>query len=177
MSIKQLQDVLKPPANAVESGMGQDWGRITSKFGAPLPTDYMQYVELYGSGEIGGWLTVFNPFSKNPNISLLEQFFYVLSGIGEIKKEFPESCPYPLLFEPGGLLPWGISIDGDIYCWATTGSSGKWKIVIIGRHSEPEEFQYSFSEFLSEAIKGNIESYTIPQEWKSNHVSFVPYQL
>ena len=177
MSIKQLQDVLKPPANAVESGMGQDWGRITSKFGAPLPTDYMQYVELYGSGEIGGWLTVFNPFSKNPNISLIEQFFHVLSGISELKKEFPESYPYPLLFEPGGLLPWGINIDGDIYCWSTTGSSGKWKIIIIGRHSEAEEFQYSFSEFLSEAIKGNVESYTIPQEWKNERATFEPYQL
>jgi hypothetical protein len=94
-----------------------------------------------------------------------------------MKKEFPELCPYPLLFEPGGLLPWGISIDGDIYCWATTGSSGKWKIVIIGRHSDPEEFQYSFSEFLTGAIKGNIESYTIPQEWKNSHVDFVSYQL
>ncbi|TVO52632.1 SMI1/KNR4 family protein [Denitromonas halophila] len=177
MSIKQLQEVLIPPDEAIESGKGQEWGKITSKFGAPLPTDYMQFVELYGSGEIGGWLTVFNPFSKNPNISLLEQFFCVLSSISEIKKEFPESCPYPLLFEPGGLLPWGISIDGDIYCWSTSGSSGKWKIVIIGRHSEPEEFQYSFSEFLSEAIKGNVESYTIPQEWKNSQVNFVSYQL
>lgn len=177
MSTNQLREVLKPPAEAVESGKGQDWGRITSKFGAPLPTDYMQFIELYGSGEIGGWLTVFNPFSKNPNISLLEQFFYVLSAFSEIKTEFPESCPYPLLFEPGGLLPWGINIDGDIYCWATTGSSGKWKVVVIARHSEPEEFQCSFSDFLSEAIKGNIVSYTIPQEWKNIHVSFVPYQL
>lgn len=177
MSIKQLQAVLKPPTAPVELGISQNWGRITSKFGFPLPTDYMQFVDLYGSGEIGGWLTVFNPFSKNPNISFVEQFFYVLSSISEIKKEFPESCPYPLLFEPEGLLPWGISIDGDIYCWSTTGSSGKWKIVIIGRHSEPEEFQYSFSEFLSGVIKGTIESYTIPQEWKNETVIFKPYQL
>jgi hypothetical protein len=172
MTIKHLQEILKPPASPIDAGKGKDWGSITAKFNAPLPTDYMQFIDIYGSGEVGGWLTVFNPFSENQNISLLDQFFFLLSGLNATKSEFPESCPYPLLFEPGGLLPWGISIDGDIYCWLTVGASGKWKTVIIGRHSEPEEYNLTFSMFLVKAITGEIESNTIPTEWKDEKVEF-----
>ena len=172
MSIKQLIDILEPPVSPVESKANNDWGSITSRFNMPLPTDYMQFIDKYGSGEIGGWLTVFNPFSKNQNICLIDQLLYLLSGLRILKEKYPEICPYPLMFEPAGILPWGISIDGDIYCWQTAGASGKWKVIIIGRHSEPEEVDLTFSSFLSKAILGELESNTIPVEWKSEKVEF-----
>ncbi len=175
MIIYELLDVLSPPPQPVDSGKGRFWGEITDRFGKPLPDDYVSFIGLYGSGVIGDWLTVFNPFSKNPNISLIRQFFASLSALSRIKEEFPEACPYPLLFEPAGLLPWGISIDGDLYCWETGGIiSGRWKVVVIGRHSDPEEFDMPMSRFLAQCIAGKIQPKSIPTEWAEQKVTFTP---
>jgi len=166
---------LSPPKQPVDGGKGRYWGEITGYFGKPLPDDYVSFINLYGSGMIGGRLTVFNPFSKNPNISLIRQFFANLSALSSVKEDFPESCPYPLLFEPGGLLPWGISIDGDVYCWQTEGIiSGRWRVVVIGRHSDPEEYNMPMTKFLAHCVSGKIESNTIPIEWAEQDVTFTP---
>ncbi len=177
MIIDGLKELLPFPANPSESGKGQDWGKISAYFGKPLPGDYMSFIDNYGSGEIGGWLTILNPFSGNSNLSFIEQFFGLLSSISLLKEEFPETCPYPLMFEPGGLLPWGISIDGDIFCWATTGVSGKWSIVVIGRHSDPEQFELPMCKFIEQSIKGEISPLAIPEGWNNESIKFVPYKL
>ena len=96
MLIDELLAVLPAPKNPVEVN-ASGWGAITDSFGQSLPNDYMKFIDCYGSGEIGGWLTVLNPFSRHPNISLKEQFFSLLSTISQLKSEFPESCPFPLL--------------------------------------------------------------------------------
>lgn len=177
MIIDHLIQVLTPPQNPTEGGTNLDWARITNLFGKPLPSDYMSFIERYGSGQIGGWLSVLNPFSTNPNISLTEQFFILLASISQLKEEFPESCPFPLLFEPGGLLPWGISIDGDIFCWQTKGASGRWSIVVLGRHSDPEVFPYPFAEFLAKCITGEISCFAIPLEWQATKAGYIPYEF
>ena len=175
MVIYELLDVLSPPQQPVDGGKGRYWGEITTYFGKPLPDDYVSFIGLYGSGVIGNWLTVFNPFSKNPNVSLTRQFIVNLSALSVVKEEFPESCPYPLLFEPGGLLPWGSSTDGDLYCWETRGIIGKlWKVVTIGRHSKPEEFDMPMARFLAQSISGEIKPKTIPAEWAEQDVKFTP---
>ncbi len=177
MIIDELQELLPLPELTIEKGGEGDWGEITNYFGKSLPTDYMLFVDRYGSGEIGNWLTVFNPFSKNPNINLTQQFPILLASIAMLKDEFPETCPYPLMFEPGGLLPWGISIDGDIFCWTTKGLSGKWDVVIMCRHSEPENFEGSMGQFLINAIQGGLKSAAIPEEWANGKIEFIPYAL
>jgi len=177
MIIDDLIKLMPVPKNPIEIGIGQDWGRVTNLFGKPLPGDYMAFIDKFGSGEIGGWLTIFNPFSSNMNISLIEQFFFSLSSLSVLKEEFPETCPYPLMFEPGGLLPWGRSIDGDLFCWSTAGVSGKWRIVIIGRHSEPEEYSLPMCKFIELCIKGEIAPMAIPLGWNNENIGFVPFKL
>ncbi|MEL4428560.1 SMI1/KNR4 family protein [Shewanella mangrovisoli] len=174
-NFEEMSNYLTIPSSPCEAGKGLNWGLVTNFYGKSLPTDYMMFIEYYGSGEIGGWLTVLNPFSNNTYINLLHQFAPILSSVSTLKEEFPETYPFPLLFEPGGLLPWGISIDGDIYCWSTAGVSGKWKIVVLGRHSEPEEFEVSFTSFINGLLNGSISCKAIPQEWAGGDIRFVPY--
>lgn len=176
MVIDQLLQVLPIPDCPIEVDT-DGWARVTDLFGQSLPTDYMMFIDRYGSGQIGNWLSVLNPFSGNPNISLKEQFFRLLSSIGTLKKEFPESCPFPLLFEPDGLLPWGISIDGDIFCWQTKGPSGRWPVVVIGRDSDPQIFSFPFSQFLAKCITGEVSPNAVPTQWAAGGVMFVPYEL
>ena len=82
--------------------------------------------------------------------------------------------PVPFAFEPGGLLPWGVSIDGDIFCWQTKGASGRWPVVVIGRHSGPEVHQLPFAKFLKKALSGELSCLAIPREWQAQ---FSPHEL
>lgn len=72
MVIDELFSLLPRPAQPSEQGSTSQWASVTSKLGGPLPTDYMQFIDHYGSGTINSFLTVFNPFSANPHVNLLE---------------------------------------------------------------------------------------------------------
>jgi hypothetical protein len=177
MIIDELLTVLSAPENPVETGANQNWGKVTNQFGQSLPGDYMMFIDRFGSGQIGDWLTVLNPFSKNRRISLSDQFFAILSGVSSLKSEYPETCPFPLFFEPGGLLPWGLSIDGDIFCWKTDGPSGRWTTVVLGRHSGPELHELSCTQFIARIITGETSSAAVPSEWRELEVKFLPIVL
>lgn len=41
----------------------------------------------------------------------------------------PEKCPYPFYPEPGGLLPWAGTDNGDRVCWLTEGQPDGWTVV------------------------------------------------
>ncbi len=171
MTIAALIQVLPPPAAPMETGPADPmeamkaWTEFFERIGIRLPNDYQQFVRTYGTGSVNEHIHVFNPFTKNEHVNLLNQIPRNLSAFREIKGEFPEAVPFPLLYEPGGLLPWGVSIDGDVYCWLTTGLEGAWKTVVICRHSQAEQFSCSMTDFLAGAITGAVESYSILEDF------------
>jgi hypothetical protein len=71
MVIDALIPVLPPPTAPREIGATIAWGNVHRRLGAVLPEDYIQFIKRYGTGEIGGWLTVLNPFAQNPYQNLL----------------------------------------------------------------------------------------------------------
>ena len=177
MVIDELLQVLPPPDRPTETGLAASWGLVTAKFGSPLPTDYMQFIDRFGSGTLNSFLTPFNPFSRDSSTNLFEQTFVQLAALRELRAEFPEYNPYPLFFEPGGLLPWGISIDGDVFCWLTSGASGAWQIVVVPRHGEVERFQMSMTQFLARAITGTVKSAALPSPFlHSGSATYEPHQ-
>lgn len=172
MLIDKLIELAPPPTDPLDRGSTDKWGAVTDFFGKALPTDYMSFVDRYGTVQLNDELQIFNPFSENPDTDLHHQFVFLLAQISQLKEEFPESCPYPLMFEPGGLLPWGITKDGDIFCWSTSGMSGKWTVVVLCRQYEPEEFDLSMVGFLVATIEGNIRSSAIPTNWADEPAVF-----
>src|SRR5213080_939730 len=121
MLIDSLAAILPQPPDPREMGSFAAWGDVHNRIGEVLPEDYIQFIKRYGTGVIDGWLHVLNPFAANPHLNLLSSAWRFLDALRTIKTEFPDSIPFPLYFEPGGLLPWGNSIDGDIFCWRTAG--------------------------------------------------------
>ena len=175
MVIDELFRLLPRPAKPSEQGTAAAWGAVTSKLGGPLPTDYMQFIDHYGSGTINGFLTVFNPFSANPNVNLLDQAFVQLSALRELRTNFPNEFVFPLFFEPGGLLPWAASDDGDVICWSTDGVSGAWEVVTVPRSDSPERFKLSMAQFLAQGLTGRVKSSALPPHFASGAGSFEPH--
>ena len=156
--LDDLLGVLPPPARPVDNPEPLSWGPVTSSLGERLPSDYMRFVELYGSGEIDGYLTVFNPFSTPPYPDFFSEVIMNLSSLRAVRAEDPDAVPYPLYFEPGGLLPWGSSIDGDIFCWLTDHAiSDRWRTVALLRNGSVFEYDTGVVGFLAGAIRGTLE--------------------
>ncbi len=162
MLIDELVETAPPPASPVDRGSDDKWGAVTEYFGKTLPMDYMAFIDRYGTVVLNDLLRIFNPFAREEHQNLINRFPYLLSILSGNKEEAPELCPYPLMFEPGGLLPWGDTVDGDIFCWTTSGMSGRWKIVVLNRYDEPQEFDHSMVAFLLATLRGEIECSAIP---------------
>lgn len=166
MIIDALFDVLPRPELAIETGDDQGWLRVFRRVGTRLPEDYVQFIRAYGTGIINGYNWAYNPFAENENLNLIEQIPYVLSSFRALKSEHSKDFPFPLYFEPGGLLPWGGTIDGDFFFWETSQQIDHWPVVVIRRHDDsPERHDLPMSRFLAEVLAGRLKSAVFPDAY------------
>ena len=125
------------------------WEKVEERLGLGLPTDYKEFITLYGSGRISKFVWIFNPLSKRKNINLFEQVERQLSALRTLSSEFREQCPYKLFPASGGLLPVGLTDNGDVLHWLTSESPSNWSVVVnASRGPEYQRFDHSLSTFL-----------------------------
>jgi hypothetical protein len=140
------------------------WIAVQRRVGSVLPTDYKQFVEWYGVAYLGGFLCTFSPSASNPNVELPCQMGVRLSALSELKRNPGSSmCPYPLWFEPGGLLPWGGTDNGDTLYWKTAALPDAWSVVVgDGRSGSFEEHAMGMTDFLAAFMEGRLSSKEFP---------------
>jgi hypothetical protein len=141
-----------------------DWPAVQRRLGTVLPVDYRELAE-FGAARAGDFLGVFVPGSTNPNLDLFVAVGSMLGALHDLKREQgTRACPYPLWFEPTGLLPWGCSDNGDGLYWLTRGHPDQWTVVIgEARGPKYEEFPLSMSEFLAGFVSGEITTTVFPR--------------
>jgi hypothetical protein len=149
-AIDQLTEGFPSPERAIERGIEDDWPEVQERIGSVLPRDYKDFINSYGSVYVNRFLQVHNPFSERPFVNLYRQVARTLSAWRELKTGHGSAlCPYPLWFEPGGLLPWGLSDNGDGLFWLTEGHPDQWTVVLNERGGDGfEVFGGSMVEFL-----------------------------
>jgi hypothetical protein len=155
MSLRALIEVCPPPARPkFASG---DWTRVTSVLG-PIPSDYRQLIERYGSGAFARRVTIFNPFDPNPYVELVASAMRALEADRATRHEFPDDFQFPLYPEPGGILPWAVTDAGDTLYWMEAGPPDAWPIVVImARELAGETFDVCTTAFLAGWIAGTIK--------------------
>ena len=126
---------MPPPAVPFEAPQGEDWLEIERKIGTALPCDYKRFIESYGSGRIDDFLSILNPFSANKYLNLFFQFETQLASLSELKATGSEIVPFDLFPMPGGLLPFGITDNGDVLYWVTVGQPDVWTVAINASRS------------------------------------------
>jgi hypothetical protein len=141
-----------------------DWVSVQRAIGSVLPVDYKHLVEITRPLCAGDFLTVFAPGVENPNIDLFVQVGARLGALQVLKRDGgAREVPYPLWFEPGGLLPWGSSDNGDTLFWLTRGHPDQWTVVVgEGRGPTYAEYPIPASDFLVEFLSGHLESRVLP---------------
>ncbi|HET6249073.1 MAG TPA: SMI1/KNR4 family protein [Tepidisphaeraceae bacterium] len=157
MSIQDLCAVLKPPAHPTDVGSSKLWAEAEAELGAELPSDYKQFISIYGSGSIDDFLTPFNACSHDPIMRLFIRGSEVLEAHRSTRRLFPDEFDWPLFPEPGGWLPWGTTPNVNSLFWVTDGPPDEWTIVVAEGHAPYiEHYDESFTSFLSGVISRRI---------------------
>jgi hypothetical protein len=158
VGIADLASVLPPDLGADER---IDWPAAEERWGTRFPTDYMEFMSVYGGG-IFNEVRVLMPLpvecslwdpgtfeeeteSVRHNLELRDG----LDGLG---------------IDPGHVLAWGLTSGPDILCWLTADPDpDKWPVLVHGRHTA-QEFALHPSgmvEFLYKLFQEDVDPYPI----------------
>src|SRR5574341_1591236 len=159
MSPTLLMTLMPPPKKPIEVGDVSLWGTVEETLGTPLPDDYKNFINTFGTGVIGDFLWILNPFSANKYLNLVAQFQYYLDALRPLRDEFSDDWIHPIYPEPGGILPCGVTDNGDVLFWKTGGDPDTWTIVVFdGLGPFSEEYSYTITKFLEKLLLGGIDS-------------------
>jgi len=171
MSLNPLLEILPPPKNPVEVPSAEDWSATETQL-SRLPEDYKAFVGRFGTGNVSGFIWILNPASENRYLNLHSELKPILSALRELR-ESGEPCPYPLYPEPGGLLPFGKSENGDALYWLTIGEPERWPIVVnAARDAVYEKFECDMTDFLAGILSRRIRCSVFPEGFPSGSPTF-----
>ena len=177
--VAEVARLLPPPASPVDRPGDADWAAAERDIGRSVPSDYRALVERYGSGRIDGFLHVLNPAASREPLRLVPAVERLLAGLRTIRESLPDEAPYPLHPEPGGLLPWAFTDNGDVFFWSTEAADpARWSIVISesggpgwAAHPGPT------TRFLAELFTRAYRPPFLPGSWPSDRPTFEPSGL
>ncbi len=182
--IIKLIAVQPSPLNPLGARGATNWTSIESKVGTRLPTDYKEYVGVFGAGSWAEFLCVLTPFYRWSHPESVDFFTWVktrLSGLNDVHQTFPEFAP-PFCEFPasGGLFPIGFTDNGGTICWQTEGTPDSWPVVILAEEYPLgyNKYDTSLTEFLADLLEGRLVPKTFPGDfYPIPRPAFVPYKL
>jgi hypothetical protein len=121
-----LKQLIPPPEEPVcPDG---DWRAIEVQLGIEFPDDYKRFIADYGSGSLQSFLHIWNylalPAEQDPK-EIIQQI--------TTEYEYDQAAGYDINFvaypEPGGLIPFASTDDGNYLNWRTAGAPDDWSVV------------------------------------------------
>lgn len=172
MTIERLTALLPPPA--ARHDVAPDWTAIEARLGTPLPPDYRAFVDRYGAGRIAGFLWIFVPDAPAETIDLVVQSQAQAEVLDDLKAsgETIEEQAFPA---PGGLLPAGMSDNGDVIHWRTVGAPDAWTIVVQeARGPVFVAHDTDLTGFLAGVLDRSIRCPAFPDDFPPDRLDFEP---
>ncbi|WP_099351182.1 SMI1/KNR4 family protein [Erwinia amylovora] len=173
MSIESLRNILIPPKSPNETGDGENWPLVDEN--VMFPIDYVDFISTYGTGRIADFIALLNPFTENYDLNFFEQKKLIIEDFNYLIKEDPSYYKYNLYPKDDGLLPVGITDNGDYIFWVVTDlkDSNLWKTAIIASRSpDVEYFDESITSLLSGILLEKIKPDSLPDNFPPNNIIF-----
>jgi hypothetical protein len=131
------------------------WEVLKQELGVELPPDFRAFAEAYPRLEFDDFLLVHLPEPGNES-----SFIATVRGAAKVVRHLSESgdakgyVPFP---EPGGLLEWGSSNEGDSFYWRTWSvSPAEWPVVVSGRNDDWSEYAIGAVDFLAAIYRRDL---------------------
>ncbi|CCP05011.1 hypothetical protein BN439_3989 [Erwinia amylovora Ea644] len=173
MSIESLRNILIPPKSPNETGDGENWPLVDEN--VMFPIDYVDFISTYGTGRIADFIALLNPFTENYDLNFFEQKKLIIEDFNYLIKEDPSYYKYNLYPKVDGLLPVGVTDNGDYIFWVVTDlkDSNLWKTAIIASRSpDVEYFDESITSLLSGILLEKIKPDSLPDNFPPNNIIF-----
>jgi hypothetical protein len=171
-ALEELRRLVPPPA---EQPPPADWAAAREQLGFDLPEDYRALIDVYGAGLFDEELSVLAPGHPNRNLDLLWQADRQLSGLRYVRDHAGEELPYEPEPVSGGLLPWGITGNGDVAYWRVVdaGKPAGWTVIVDEvRGGEWHPFEGTVTEFLAGLFSGRVTAEFYGGDWPTDAPAF-----
>lgn len=163
-AVARLRHLLLPPPSG---GDVIDWEELARSVGLRLPTDYMEFVDLYGGGEIDEYLSISTPpVQGSPYGDLLDGVDPALPP--EHRAQLASCIPST---EAPRLLPFGATASGDVAFWLIERAPDEWKVVVFRRQTPHGVnrwvlFDGGMVDFLCSFLSGALQPFSqrLPEE-------------
>ena len=164
---KELKNILIG-TYGVEKHTTEEWDEIQKKHNVIFPSDYIEFIDCYGLGAVDDFLWIYSPWTNNKYLNFFEGGKRALEAYEVCKKEYPNDFPFLSYPKKEGLLPFGVTDNGDNFYWLYTSENpDSWKIIIYKDRSEEYlEYNLSLTEFLVSFLKGQVQCDILPEEWQ-----------
>ena len=171
MTIERLSTVLPPPGDDRRPST-TDWTAVEAALGTSLPGDYRAFVERYGVGRIAGFLWVFVPGASHDTVDLLAQVAVQREVLCELAAS-GETIPFASYPEPGGLLAVGMTDNGNVLHWNTTGLTDDWTIVVQeARGPFFTSTDQDLTGFLAGVLDRTVRCPAFPDDFPNDAIAF-----
>jgi hypothetical protein len=140
-----------------------DWPKVEGAIGVALPEDYKEFIASYGTGKICDFLRVYNPAAADKGANLIWRFGVDLDALRTLRGQFPQYVTFDAFPARGGLIPWGITDNGDGLYWQ---SGPKWSVVTADSgYSEFERYSGTMTQFLSAVLSRQYRCGVFPDDF------------
>lgn len=131
------------------------WEVLKQELGVDLPPDFCAFAEAYPRLELDDFLLLHVPEPGDES-----SFVETVREAAELIRDLSEAgmskgyVPFP---EPGGLLEWGNSNQGDSFYWRTwSASPAEWSVVVSGRNDDWSEYAIGAVDFLAAVYRRDL---------------------
>jgi hypothetical protein len=174
--LDDLRRIAPPPA--LPTGRAPDTDRVRHELGVDLPADYVALVEEWGGGVFDDFVTVYEPGHPNPNLELVEEarrWSWAQRRLREQGgKPGKDLLPYSPEIEPGGLLAWGASANGDPCFWHLRSLDPNSWIVAVQEARGPDFHVHGgeLADFLVGLLERRVRVSVFPEDFPSQDPGF-----
>lgn len=176
MSLEKLKTILPVPDKIYGAGDTSQWKEAEERLGVKFPSDYKKFLSVYGTGGVGaiyGFIWIYSPFTSNENLHFFIRSKEANNAYSTLKQSFPNDFPRNLFPEKGGLLPWGVTDNGDGLNWLTSDDPEEWSIVVDDGYGNSCEYKNSLTEFLYEILSGISTCPLFPDDFLDSELQYI----
>ncbi|MFJ4923368.1 SMI1/KNR4 family protein [Streptomyces sp. NPDC088725] len=171
--VRRLKELLAADTVSIPS---PDWAAIEAELHAPLPSDYKEFIEQAGGGNVDNYLYVLAPASPNQHYDLLE----ATAERDEAYEDLFDFEDKPAQLEPEGsrIIPWATTDNGEWLFWRILPGQNPADYAILVNEARGEGWEFhelGFAAYLTGILDGTIQSDILSSRFPTHPHTWRPF--